>query len=176
MRPLAVLCAGLCLIGCVGVPNGIESVKGFDVQRYMGRWYEIARLDHRFERGLTHVTAEYSLRDDGTVRVVNTGTDAASSRLKEAEGIAQFVGSPDEGHLKVSFFGPFYGSYVIFELGEEYDYAFVAGNSTAYLWLLARSPVVSDATIERFLQRAGELGFDTEKLVFVDQQHVGPAR
>jgi lipocalin len=102
--------------GCVGVPKGVQPVQGFALDRYMGRWYEIARLDHSFERGLSHVTAEYSMRKDGGVRVLNRGYSENNKEWKSAEGKAYFVKSPDQGYLKVSFFGPFYGSYVVFEL------------------------------------------------------------
>ena len=161
--------AALLLLGCTGRPDGVAPVTGFDLSRYQGRWYEIARLDHPFERGLERVTADYSLRDDGGVRVVNRGFASGSGEWQEAEGKAFFVGEPEEGHLKVSFFGPFYGSYVVFELDEtDYQYAFVSGPTTSYLWLLARSPVVERALIDRFVARANELGFDTDELIFVE--------
>ena len=105
--------------GCTTVPDGIQPVHSFELDRYLGKWYEIARLDHSFERGLSKVTAEYSLRQDGGVRVINSGFSAADQEWREAEGKAYFVATEDQGHLKVSFFGPFYGSYVIFELDRE---------------------------------------------------------
>jgi apolipoprotein D and lipocalin family protein len=109
------------------------------------------------------------MRDDGGVRVVNRGFSVKDQRWKEAEGKAYFVRSPEEGYLKVSFFGPFYGSYVVFELDRNnYEYAFVAGPSRSYLWLLARTPTVSDELVEKFVQRSRELGFDTDGLIFVD--------
>ncbi len=157
------------LTGCTGLPEGITPVKPFDVNRYLGKWYEIARLDHRFERGLSRVFAEYSLNDDGSIRVINSGYSAKDAVRSQAEGKAQFVRGSDEGYLKVSFFGPFYGSYVIFELDPNYQYAFIAGNNRDYLWLLARTPTVSEALQEHFVQKAKALGFDTEKLIFVDQ-------
>jgi apolipoprotein D and lipocalin family protein len=149
----------------------VKPVDGFDVNRYLGKWYEIARLDHSFERGLDNVTAEYSLRDDGGVEVINRGFDTEDNEWKDVEGKAYFVNSETEGHLKVSFFGPFYGSYVVFELDEEeYQYAFVAGYNKSYLWLLSRTPAVSDELIARFVQTSGELGFDRENLIFVKQE------
>jgi apolipoprotein D and lipocalin family protein len=154
--------------GCLGLPEGVRPVKEFDLNKYLGKWYEIARLDHSFERGLEGVTAEYALRDDGGVRVINKGFSIAKNRWKEAEGRAYFVRGQDEGYLKVSFFGPFYGSYVVFELDKEnYQYAFVSGNNTSYLWLLARSPTASKELVERFVERSKELGFDTDGLIFV---------
>ncbi len=155
------------LTGCVGLPEGVTPVSGFELSRYLGTWHEVARLDHRFERGLSQVTAQYSLGEDGGVRVINRGYDAAAGRWRQAEGRAYFVQSPDTGYLKVSFFGPFYGSYVVFELDQAgYDYAFVSGPNQDYLWLLARSPQVSEALRARFVNRARELGFATEDLLW----------
>lgn len=155
--------------GCTGHPETVQPVDGFALERYLGRWYEIARLDHSFERGLTRVTAEYSLREDGGVRVLNRGYSADSDAWKEAEGKAYFVRDPDQGYLKVSFFGPFYGAYVVFELDKDgYEHAFVSGPNTSYLWLLARSPTVSGDLKARFVREANRRGFDTEELIFVD--------
>lgn len=157
------------LAGCLGMPEGVEPVDDFDLERYLGKWYEIARLDHSFERGLQQVTAEYSLRDDGGVKVLNRGYSIKAGKWDEAEGKAYFVGAEDQGYLKVSFFGPFYGSYVIFELERDgYEYAFISGPDTSYLWLLARQPSVSEEVFEHFLTRAGELGFDLSDLVVVE--------
>lgn len=158
-----------CLAGCTGIPDGIQPVRGFELDRYLGKWYEIARLDHSFERGLQQVSAEYSLGDGGRVQVINRGYDLEDG-WQSAQGKAHFVGPADVAHLKVSFFGPFYGSYIVFELDEQdYQYAFVAGNTKSYLWLLARTPTVSPQLRERFVRRAAELGFASEELIFVDQ-------
>lgn len=158
-----------CLLsGCLAVPDGIEPVDNFELNRYLGKWYEIARLDHSFERGLEAVSAEYSLRDDGGIRVINSGYNTDTQANQEAEGRAYFVEQPNLGYLKVSFFGPFFGSYVIFELDENYQYAFIAGNTTNYLWLLARTPEVSQELVNQFINRATQLGFDTSQLIFVD--------
>jgi len=164
----------LLLAGCTGLPPGVTPVSGFQAERYLGTWYEIARLDHSFERGMSRVTAEYTRRDDGGLNVLNRGYVDADKAWKQATGKAYFVGSPDTGHLKVSFFGPFYGAYGIFELDkQDYRYAMVSGPDTSYLWLLARSPTLDAATQERLLQRAKALGFDTSQLIFVEH---GPAR
>lgn len=153
------------------MPAGVTPVAGFELERYLGKWYEIARLDHSFERGLSRVTAEYSLREDGGVRVLNRGYSAEKGEWDEAEGKAYFVETPDLGYLKVSFFGPFYGSYVVFELDmENYQHAFISGPDTSYLWLLARTPAVSNEVLQRFTERAAELGFDTNALILVDQE------
>ena len=164
--PLVLLLAAL-LPGCARMPGGVRPVEGFELERYLGKWYEIARLDHAFERGLDRVTAEYSLRDDGGVRVVNRGFSATKDRWKEAVGKAYFVRDRDTGFLKVSFFGPFYGSYVVFELDKQgYQYAFVSGPTTSYLWLLARTPTVSEDLVARFVNMSSDLGFDTDDLIF----------
>ncbi|MCW8196500.1 lipocalin [Proteobacteria bacterium 005FR1] len=164
------------LTACVSKPDGIEPVKGLEVQRYLGKWYEIARLDHSFEENLQAVTAEYSRREDGGLKVVNRGFNVETGEWEEALGKAFFVEDPNTGYLKVSFFGPFYGAYVIFELGDlqpgdgEYDYVFLTGNSREYLWLLARTPQVSEQIKAAFVKRSEALGFATENLIFVDHE------
>ncbi|MDG1013086.1 MAG: lipocalin family protein [Luminiphilus sp.] len=155
------------LSACTGMPDGVEPVTGFDKSRYLGTWHEIARLDHSFERDLVDVKAEYSLRDDGAVRVINSGTDSTTGERKVAEGHAKFVGDDGTAHLKVSFFGPFYGSYIVFELDPDYRYAFVAGYNTNYLWLLARETNISEDTRKRFTDRARALGFAVDDLVWL---------
>lgn len=165
-----ILFACIALSGCLGVPAGVEPVDDFQLERYLGRWYEIARLDHSFERGMDKVTAEYAMRDDGGIKVINSGRSIETGEINQAEGRAYSVKSPNLGHLKVSFFGPFYGSYVIFELDkQDYQYAFVAGNSTHYLWLLARTPQVSQQLIDQFTTSASKLGFNTDNLIYVQQ-------
>lgn len=158
------------LSGCVALPKNVQPVGNFKLDRYLGKWYEVARLDHSFERGLSKVTADYSLRDDGGVRVLNRGYSVADQKWKEAEGKAYFVGKPDQGYLKVSFFGPFYGAYVIAELDHEnYQYSLVTGPNTSYLWILSRTPTLDAATKDRLVKKAASLGFDTSKLIFVAQ-------
>jgi apolipoprotein D and lipocalin family protein len=159
----------LFLTGCVGIPENVKPVDNFKFEKYMGKWYEIARLDHCFERGLTQVTADYSLQDDGGVRVLNRGYSEKERAWKEAEGKAYLVGRPDQGCLKVSFFGPFYGSYVIFELDHEgYQYSLVCGPNKSYLWLLARNPQIEQELKDILIAKAAALNFDTSKLIFVD--------
>lgn len=160
-----------CLTGCVGLPDNVKPVENFQVERYLGKWYEIARLDHSFERGLNQITADYSLRDDGGVRVLNRGFSAAENKWEEAEGKAYFVGEPDQGYLKVSFFGPFYGSYVVIELDHEhYQYALVCGPDKSYLWILARTPGLDENILNALIAKAAALGFDTGKLIMVEHQ------
>lgn len=171
MKKLLLMISALVLTGCLGMPNYVEPVKDFELDRYLGKWYEIARLDHSFERGLTQVSAEYSLKPDGGVKVINRGYSAAKQEWKEAEGKAYFVNGENEAYLKVSFFGPFYGSYVVFGLDQQdYQYAFISGPDTDYLWLLARTPTVSPEVIQQFVDMAKARGFDTDSLIYVEQQ------
>lgn len=165
---LASLLALLLLGGCATVPAGVEPVSPFVLARYLGTWYEIARLDHSFERGLSRVTAEYSLAEDGSVRVVNRGYSERDQQWKQAEGRALFAGQTDQGFLKVSFFGPFFGSYVIIDLDPDYRHALVCGPSRSYLWILARTPTLPDAVSQRLIARAAALGFATDSLIFVE--------
>lgn len=163
------------LTSCTGIPKGIQPVDNFELNRYLGDWYEIARLDHSFERGLSNVKANYSLQADGRVKVINRGYLAKNKEWKEAEGKAYFVEEDTKGYLKVSFFGPFYGSYVIFKLDQQnYEYAFVTSYNKNYLWLLSRSPAVSEATRNDFINTAKDLGFNTEEIIFVTHNSPAP--
>jgi len=157
------------LTGCVGLPENVKPVDHFNADKYLGKWYEIARLDHSFERGLSKVSASYSLRDDGGIRVINRGYDAQNKKWKEAEGKAYFVNGADQGYLKVSFFGPFYGAYVVIDLDHDnYQYSLVSGPNKAYLWILSRTPQMNQETQNRLVEKAAALGFDTGKLIFVE--------
>ena len=161
----------LLLCGCVGVPQNVKPIDGFCAKNYLGRWHEIARLDHSFERGLTQVTADYRLRSDGGIDVLNRGYSVKEKAWKEASGKAYFVHGADQGFLKVSFFGPFYGSYVIFDLDREhYRYSLVCGPNKSYLWILAREPKMDKAVKERLVAKAAALGFDVSKLICSDMQ------
>lgn len=158
------------LVSCTGMPELVKPVQKFELDRYLGKWYEIARLDHSFERGLSQVSAEYTLKDDGGVKVLNRGFSTEKNKWNEAEGKAYFVDKRDVGHLKVSFFGPFYGSYVVFELEKEnYEYAFISGPNTDFLWLLSRTPQVKPKVIDKFKRMAKERGFAIQNLIIVDQ-------
>jgi apolipoprotein D and lipocalin family protein len=160
----------LFLAGCVGIPDHVQPVHNFKVEKYLGKWYEIARLDNSFERGLTRITAEYSLNADGSLKVLNRGYSSEENKWKEAEGKAYFVGEPNQAYLKVSFFGPFYGSYIVFELDHEnYQYALISGPDKSYFWLLAREPKIKDDIKKVLIAKANSLGFEMDKLIFVDQ-------
>jgi apolipoprotein D and lipocalin family protein len=162
------------LFGCgTGAPEGLAPVTGFELDRYLGRWYEIARLDHSFERGLANVTADYSMRDGGGVTVLNRGYNPAKRTWNEARGRAKFIGDPSVGSLKVSFFGPFYGGYHILALDTEgYRWAMVAGPNRSYLWILSREPSLDAAVVADLVGRARQWGFETDKLIYVDQTPV----
>jgi len=162
-----VLVALAVLAGCAQIPDGIEPIRGFDANRYLGTWYEVARLDHSFERGLTKVTANYTARDDGSIDVLNRGFNAAKGEWDEARGRAKFVGARDVGQLKVSFFGPFYGGYNIVDLDPDYTLSLVVGPNRSYLWILSREPNPPREAVERLVARATALGFDTGALVYV---------
>jgi apolipoprotein D and lipocalin family protein len=170
LLPLCLSILAAALTGCLGIPQGITFVDDFDIRRYLGRWYEIARLDHPFERGLEQVTAEYSMREDGGITVRNRGFSVEEGKWKEVTGKAYPARSAAEGYLKVSFFGPFYSSYVVFELDREaYRYAYVSGPSRSYLWFLSRTPTVDEAQMRSFVETAKRLGFDTSRLIRVRQ-------
>jgi len=156
------------LTGCGVAPDNVQPVSGFELNRYLGEWYEIARLDHSFERGLEQVTANYSLRSGGGVKVINRGFNPEKNKWKEAEGKAYFVGETDIGQLKVSFFGPFYGGYNVIELDKDgYQYSLVCGPNLSYLWILARDPNLDPRIVEKLVARAKSLGFATEQLIYV---------
>lgn len=167
-RSLPLLACLALAAACTGVPEGVEPVRGFDVERYLGTWYEVYRLDHRFERGLSHVTAQYSRREDGTIAVTNTGFDARKCREEEAVGRAKFLGEHDVASLSVTFFWPFAGGYHVIGLDREtYGWALVSGPSREYLWLLAREPALSEEDQARALEIARDAGFDVDALLRV---------
>jgi apolipoprotein D and lipocalin family protein len=159
----------IALFACTGMPEGVKPVNNFNLDKYQGIWYEIARLDHSFERGLEQVTAEYKLMPNGYVKVTNRGFSTKENAWNVATGKAKFVEQEDIGFLKVSFFGPFYASYVIFELDEQYQYSFVTGPDTSYLWLLSRTPNPDKAVIDKFMTMSKGLGFNTSDIIFPKQ-------
>jgi apolipoprotein D and lipocalin family protein len=155
----------LFLVGCVGIPENIKPVEHFKLEKYLGKWYEIARLDHSFERGLINISAEYSLREDGGVKVINRGFSPEKQAWNEAEGKAYFVENSNQAYLKVSFFGPFYGSYIVFDLDENYRYSLISGPDKSYFWILARDKVIDEQLKAKLIAKAAALGFDTSKLI-----------
>ena len=151
-------------------PEGVTPVEGFNADLYLGSWYEIARLDHSFERGLEQVTATYSKRDDGGLKVVNRGYNTQKQSWQESVGKAWFTGSPSQASLKVSFFGPFYGGYNVIALDHDYQNALVCGPNRNYLWILSRSPQISPQVKEELTSKALQAGFDVNKLIWVKQK------
>ena len=172
------MAAGVVLMaGCANTspPPGVEAVSPFDLQRYQGQWYVLARLDHSFERGMTDVSATYSPQADGSVRVVNRGFAPASGQWREAIGKALFTGAPTTGSLKVSFFGPFYGGYHVAALDPDYRWALVLGPDTRYCWILARDKRLDTAERDAIVARAHALGVDTQALIWVSHTRQDPA-
>nr|WP_287857041.1 lipocalin family protein [Klebsiella sp.] len=159
----------LTLVACKSPtpPKGVQPIIGFNAGRYLGKWYEIARLENRFERGLEQVTATYGKRDDGGISVLNRGFDLQKQKWNESQGKAFFTGAPTTAALKVSFFGPFYGGYNVIALDDKYQYALVSGPNRDYLWILARTPTIPDAVKQEYLGIARELGFPVDKLLWV---------
>lgn len=158
----------LFLSSCVNIPDNITPVTPFEAGKYLGKWYEIARLDNSFERGLSQITADYSVGTDGEIKVINRGYAIAEKQWQQAEGKAYFVEKPDVGYLKVSFFEPFYSAYIVVLLDQEnYQYALVTSSSKSYLWILARQPKLSAAVQDKLLKKAAELGFETDQLIYV---------
>ncbi|MCX7099338.1 MAG: lipocalin family protein [Methylococcales bacterium] len=170
MKNLFVIGLAFFLSGCTGIPKGLTAVDGFEVNRYLGTWYEIARLDHRFERGLEKISATYSMREDGGVKVLNKGWNPAEGKWQQAEGKAYFDGPSDKGALKVSFFGPFYGGYNVIALDKKaYSYSMVAGPDKSYFWLLSRTPQLPKETLSGLIEQAKSFGFATDELIYPKQ-------
>ena len=158
--------AAMFLSACDATEIDNSTVKSVDLNRYVGRWYEIAKFDHIFERGLDFAMANYTLREDGKIDVLNTGVK--DGRAKDAKGIAKTTHI--SGLLKVSFFGPFYSDYRILMLDANYQYALVGGSNENYLWILSRTPQLDDATRSLILAEAEKRGYNTSKLVWVKQE------
>ena len=174
MKKTQLLCIGALLVACSPLPpKGIDPVSPFALERYLGKWYEIARLDHPFERGLSNIQAVYSPNSDGSVRVLNRGYDVERKAWREAVGRAVFTGSPEQAALKVSFFGPFYGGYNVIALDPDYRWAMVMGPDRSYLWILCRDRKLADPVREMLLQKARAAGVDTDKLIWVSHDREG---
>ncbi|MEW5559666.1 lipocalin family protein [Enterobacter asburiae] len=159
----------LALVACrsPGLPDGIAPVEHFDAKRYLGKWYEIARFDDYFERGLNNVAADYSMNSDGSIQVINRGFDPQKMKWKQSEGKARFVGSQDVAALKVSFFGPFYAGYNVIAIDPDYQYALVAGQNRDYLWILSRTPDMPPEVRKSYLDIAKAKNFPVNQLIWV---------
>ena len=152
------------------LPKGATAVTDFEAEKYMGRWYEIARFDYRFERNLNNVTATYSIKNNGNIEVKNRGYDYVKKEWKESIGEAKFVDDPTVARLKVSFFKPIWGGYNVIDMDEDYQYALIAGNSLDYLWILSRDKTIPQEYKQRFLKKAKDLGYKTDELIWVEHQ------
>ncbi|WP_039055652.1 outer membrane lipoprotein Blc [Enterobacter sp. Bisph1] len=152
-------------------PPGVTVVQDFNTQRFLGSWYEIARFDHPFERGLERVTAHYSLRDDGGLTVVNRGFNTKRGMWQQSIGTAYFIGSSRTAALRISFIGPFYGSYNVIALDANYRHALVCGPNRDYLWILSRTPTIPAEVKKQLLDTATRQGFATQKLLWINQPH-----
>lgn len=159
------------LFGCATIPKKAEAVTQFDADKYLGKWYEIARFDFRFEKNLNNTTAEYSLNEDGTIKVLNKGYNYVKKEWSSAEGKAKFVKDPQTAMLKVSFFGPFYSGYNVIALDGNYEYALVAGESLKYLWILSRTPTIPDEIKQKYIQKANEIGYKTADMIWVEHDN-----
>lgn len=161
---------GLCATA-IGQKVDNSTIVSFDLDQYLGKWYEIARYDHSFERDLVGCTAEYSLRDDGKIKVINGGyLKTLNGDYKESVGKARARKNGTPGQLQVSFFGPFYGDYDILELAPDYSYSVVGSSSPKYLWILSRTPQISKTTKDKILRNLRQRGYDTGKLIWVEQK------
>lgn len=169
IRILFITIGGILMFNsCLTIPKGASAVKEFQIEKYLGQWYEIARFDFRFERGLNNTTANYSVNKDGSVKVDNRGYNYEKKQWEEAVGKAKFIGPHEVARLKVSFFGPFYASYNVIALDKDYKYALVAGKDTSYLWILSRETTIPDEIKKNYLKIAEDLGFRTSQLVWVE--------
>lgn len=156
------------------IPEGIEPVGDFNLDRYLGKWYEVARIEHSFEKGLQRTQAEYNLNPNGSIQVINRGYDPKRGEWKISHGKAHPTIAPDIAALKVSFFGPFYGGYNVVALDENYQWAMVIGSNLDYFWILSRQPSLPEGVEERLLHQAQLLGVDIQKVLWVHQDGVNP--
>ncbi|MEM0704047.1 lipocalin family protein [Enterobacter quasihormaechei] len=170
---IAAVTAAFLVVACSSPtpPPGVTVVSNFDAQRFLGTWYEIARMDHKFERGLEKVTATYSAMDDGGIQVVNRGYNPDRQMWQQTVGQAYFTGAPNRAAMKVSFIGPFYGGYNVIALDREYRHALVCGPDRNYLWILSRTPTITADMKQQMLDVATRQGFDVTKLIWVKQPH-----
>jgi apolipoprotein D and lipocalin family protein len=156
---------------CSTLPKGAVAIETFDKEKYLGKWYEIARLDFKYERDLNNTTAEYSLNKNGTIEVDNKGYHTKEEKWKQSIGVAKLVGDENIGMLKVSFFRPFYGGYNIIAIDPDYKYALVAGSSLKYLWFLSRDTTMPEETKNKYLKIAEDIGYTTADLIWVEHDN-----
>ncbi|WP_460513395.1 lipocalin family protein [Cyclobacterium sediminis] len=160
------------LFSCATIPKGAEAVQSFDQEKYLGKWYEIARMDFKFEKNLNNTTATYSINDNGTIKVDNRGYNTKKEEWTQAIGKAKFVETENVGKLKVSFFGPFYSGYNVIAIDKDYQYALVAGKSQKYLWILSRGTDIPINIRSKYLKMAENIGYDTSTLLWVSHDKI----
>lgn len=166
MKKIFTLSVLLCqLVGCTKPTVDNSVVANFDLNRFLGNWYEIARFDHKFERGMEHTNALYTLREDGKINIVNTGM--RNGKYSQAKGVAKLT--EESALLRVSFWRPFYSDYRVMLVDDDYQYALIGSGSDNYLWILSRVPKISDDVRELILSEAQRRGYDTDKLIWVNQ-------
>lgn len=179
IRDVKLILFGLLVLCCIGIfiactstsKNNAKPVGNFEIERYLGDWYEIGRFDFKWEKNLKNVRANYSMNKNGSVNVINSGYDYVSKKEKHSIGKAKFASKQkDIASLKVSFFGPFYSSYTVIALDSEYKYALVAGANNKLLWILSRTPTIPDRIKEKYIQIAQELGYDLTDFVWTIQE------
>lgn len=167
IKTVLIACGILLINSCSSIPEKAKPVENFDVNRYLGVWYEIARFDFRFEKDLDNTSAQYQLDENGNVMVLNSGYNFVKNKWTKADGLAKFRGNKDIAALKVSFFGPFYAGYNVVALDEQYQYALIAGKNLDYLWILSRTKTIPEEIKTEYITIAQEIGYDTSKLIWV---------
>ena len=160
------------LFSCATIPKGAVAVEPFEKEKYLGKWYEIARMDFKFEKNLNNTTATYSLNNNGSIKVDNQGYNTKKEKWTQAIGKAKFVGDEDVGKLKVSFFGPFYSGYNVIAIDKDYQYALVAGKSLKYLWILSRETEIPMNVKNKYLKIAEDIGYNTSELLWITHDKV----
>lgn len=162
------------LSSCASIPKKAQPLQNFDVNKYLGNWYEIARFDFRFEKNMDNVMAQYSINDKKNIDVLNSGYNFIKEKWVSAKGVAKFRGDENVAALKVSFFGPFYSGYNVIALDDNYKYALVAGKDLNYLWILSREKSIPENINKEYLKIAQEIGYDTSKLIWVEHDKTSP--
>lgn len=168
MKTTLLITAFFMFYSCTTIPKGATAVKPFDKEKYLGKWYEIARLDFKFEKDLNNTTAEYSIKEDGKIKVDNKGYNYKTKKWKQAIGKAKFVENDDVAKLKVSFFGPFYSGYNVVAIDKDYKYALIFGKNTDYMWILSRETTLPEEVKNNYLKLAKEIGYKTDDLIWVE--------
>ncbi|MGI6074590.1 MAG: lipocalin family protein [Fermentimonas sp.] len=153
-------------------PKNVEPIKDFDIDRYLGKWYEIARLDVYWERYMDNTTTEYCLNDDGTIDVKNMGYNFKKGKWQVADGSARIAGDKNIGVLEVKFFGPFYSGYNVIAIEGDYEHALVIGRSTKYCWILSREASITESVRTKLVSKAMECGVDVDKLLWIPHHRI----